>query len=223
MATFPKSPSYSIFVRFRRSRLALRRGIPRLEDALAIAEQMRAARFHDRSGVFVVREPEGTVIPLAPVSEEGRRSAPAASAPSPSSAPPSPAAPSRTPVPARPGMAHEVQAVLALQARAARLREILDRAQAAQARLDQAFSASTRTLEGMGVAPPADLRRTHATIGALRTSWARSLASFEHVTLLAARRLETTWTEMDGAVSKPEEEPPPADIAPCLAGMTDPE
>jgi hypothetical protein len=55
-------PSYSIFVRFRKSRLALRRGIVRLEDACALADELRKNRFHNQDAVFVVREPEGVVV-----------------------------------------------------------------------------------------------------------------------------------------------------------------
>ena len=65
MTAYPRRSSYGIFVRFRRSRLALRRGVIRLEDALAIAEQLRANRFHDRGDIFVVKEPEGTIVELA--------------------------------------------------------------------------------------------------------------------------------------------------------------
>lgn len=61
-ATHLQRSGYGIFVRFRRSRLTLRRGIVRVEDALALAEELRASRFHDRGDIFVVKEPEGIIV-----------------------------------------------------------------------------------------------------------------------------------------------------------------
>ncbi len=87
--------SFGVYVRFRRSRLPLRRGIDTLEQALAAATALRASRFHDGGDVFVVREPEGTIVELveaAPAAGSLQSSAPPSSAP-PSSAPPSSASP----------------------------------------------------------------------------------------------------------------------------------
>src|SRR5271170_2062230 len=66
VTAYPRQTSYGIFVRFRRSRLALRRGVTHLEEALTIAQQLRASRFHDRGEIFVVKEPEGTIVELEP-------------------------------------------------------------------------------------------------------------------------------------------------------------
>lgn len=54
--------TYGVFVRFRRSKLRLRRGIARLEDAMAIAESLRRERLDGGSDVFVARESDGAVV-----------------------------------------------------------------------------------------------------------------------------------------------------------------
>ncbi|MFT3764878.1 MAG: hypothetical protein QM820_05075 [Minicystis sp.] len=67
-----KGTTYGVFVRFRKSRLPLRRGIVRLEEALTIAATLRRERLHGRDDVFVVREPDGAVID-GPGAEEPAR------------------------------------------------------------------------------------------------------------------------------------------------------
>src|SRR5262245_6510332 len=57
-----KDTTFGVFVRFRKSRLPLRRGISRLEDALAVAATLRRDRLHGQDDVFVVREPDGIVV-----------------------------------------------------------------------------------------------------------------------------------------------------------------
>jgi hypothetical protein len=59
---------FSVFVRFRKSRLPLRRGIGSLEEAVAAAEALRRERLHGKDDIFIVREPEGTVIELPALS-----------------------------------------------------------------------------------------------------------------------------------------------------------
>jgi hypothetical protein len=62
----PGAPAtYGVFVRFRQKRLALRRGIPCIEDAVAIAEALRAERLHGRDDVFVARERDGEAVTAA--------------------------------------------------------------------------------------------------------------------------------------------------------------
>jgi hypothetical protein len=111
MNQYPRRPSYGIFVRFRRSRLALRRGISRLEDALQIADALRVSRFHDRGDIFVVKEPEGTIVapapqPGHPLTTEGTPGDAVTMGPSPPSpvtpetCPENPAPPGRGPSPA---------------------------------------------------------------------------------------------------------------------------
>lgn len=70
--SLPRGITYGVFVRFRRSRLALRRGIARIEEAVAIAEALRAERLHGRDEVFVARESDGVAV-----SDGSERSEPA--------------------------------------------------------------------------------------------------------------------------------------------------
>src|SRR4051812_8890952 len=54
--------SYDLCVKFRGSRLALRRGLTSLEQALSIADELRANRFHDHESLIVVMHPGGEAI-----------------------------------------------------------------------------------------------------------------------------------------------------------------
>jgi len=54
--------TYSVFTRFRRSRLALGRGMPTVEVAIAFANRVRQVRFHDPDHVFVVDDETGAVV-----------------------------------------------------------------------------------------------------------------------------------------------------------------
>lgn len=58
--------TYGVFVRFRRSKLRLRCGIERIEDALSIAEALRRERPDGGGDVFVARESDGVVVSPAP-------------------------------------------------------------------------------------------------------------------------------------------------------------
>jgi hypothetical protein len=62
--------TYSIFARFRRNRLALMRRVS-LEDALKFIVKLRAERFHDPDGVFIVSDRTGNTV------DERRLEAPA--------------------------------------------------------------------------------------------------------------------------------------------------
>jgi hypothetical protein len=59
-------PSYSVFVRFRRTRLVMRRGIRSLDGALEFAEALRRERFHQPERVIVVDDATGRPIEDVP-------------------------------------------------------------------------------------------------------------------------------------------------------------
>jgi hypothetical protein len=59
-------PRYGVFVRFRRTRLTMKRGIEDLAEALEFARQVRALRFHDPESVVVLREPDGVAVDECP-------------------------------------------------------------------------------------------------------------------------------------------------------------
>jgi hypothetical protein len=247
LATYPRRPSYGIFVKFRRSRLALRRGIVHLEDALALAEQLRASRFHDRGDIFVVKEPEGTLIevpppalpsvppvtvaPAHPETPQSRwelrpavtmgalppKPRPAPSQPVPvdeaKPAPPTPQAlgavaearpPVEIPPPARrsalprASSAHELADLLRLIAQANDVRGTVDRARVAQARFERACQAMDHASQRHDAPPAVDLRHNQERLLALRTSSARSVASFERVAIVVERRLAVAWAEATG-------------------------
>lgn len=54
--------SYSIFVRFRKSRLPLARGIDSFESALQRLESFRRERLHGRDDVFIVDDASGQKV-----------------------------------------------------------------------------------------------------------------------------------------------------------------
>lgn len=64
--TVVRISTYGIFVRFRKSRLALRKGITSLPVAMEIAAQLRADRLHGQRDLFIVKYPEGTIVELPP-------------------------------------------------------------------------------------------------------------------------------------------------------------
>lgn len=66
-----KAPSYSIFVRFRNTRLTMQRNIPSLEEAVACATALRATRFHAPDSVFIVREPGSMLVDEAALPRAG--------------------------------------------------------------------------------------------------------------------------------------------------------
>jgi hypothetical protein len=76
----PRKTTYAVFVRFRHTRLRLRRGISTVEAAFAFANEVRALRFHDPEEVFVAREPDGVIViepaPTVPVAGTGILHAP---------------------------------------------------------------------------------------------------------------------------------------------------
>jgi hypothetical protein len=221
VAIYPRPPSYGIFVKFRRSRLALRRGIVTLEEALSLAEQIRESRFHDRGDVFVVKEPEDVTVDaewlrprtvadavqvaqvagtgLGRVNSPIGGTAPRASSPAPAA--PSPSPPQRYPLP--------LDSLLRLSAQVDRMGRAVDRARAAQARFDSACLTAGDTLSrwekapGAGGGPIAGLRQSVDRALALRGSAARSIASFESASLLFRRRVEAVWVESTGQPAPP--------------------
>jgi len=54
--------SYSVFVRFRRKRLTLSRGIRSLDAALAFADRLRRERFHDPDSILVIDDRSGEAV-----------------------------------------------------------------------------------------------------------------------------------------------------------------
>ena len=57
-----KGPSYSVYVRYRKGRLALAKAITELDDAIAKAAALRSERLHDADHVFVVRDDTDEVV-----------------------------------------------------------------------------------------------------------------------------------------------------------------
>lgn len=209
-SVYPRRSSYGIFVRFRRSRLALRRGVTLLEDALAIAEQLRASRFHDRGEIFVVKEPEGTIVETEPAAGAAPPPDPIVTAEPPrAEPPPAPAldvAPAWTPIvpPRAPSddgghasrrIHRERATVLRLIEQIDQVRRAIDRSHAALARLDRAFAAGEGLLQARGESSPEAFRRNHERLGALRMSAANGVASFEETAVLLERRLECAWAD----------------------------
>jgi hypothetical protein len=67
----PSGPSYSVFARFRKGRIALGRHLRSLSDALAFASRVAAERFHDPEAVFIVDDHTGFEVPGAARSASG--------------------------------------------------------------------------------------------------------------------------------------------------------
>jgi hypothetical protein len=204
---YPRRTSYGIFVRFRRSRLALRRGVAQLEEALEIAQQLRASRFHDRGEIFVVKEPEGTIVELAPpsdaptalvtaqpqsVSERPPPAAPDCAEGEPLVLPPAPA---HDEAPAYRAIHRDRARVLHLIEQIDLVRRTIARSHAALARFERAFDAAESLLQDHGGSSPDVFRRNHQRLAVLRASAAKSVASFEQTAVLLERRLESAWTD----------------------------
>jgi PAS domain-containing protein len=70
MTAPPDRPrTYSVYARYRKSRLKLMVGLPSLERALAGAERLRAGRFHGRDAVIVVDDLTGEAVEdMGPIS-----------------------------------------------------------------------------------------------------------------------------------------------------------
>ena len=215
MTTPPKPSSYGIYVRFRRSRLALRRGVPELADALALAEELRASRFHDRGDIFVVKEPEGTVVelpsapPLGTPAEPERLSgsvalatlARAPDAPVSTGGIPRATRPSSSGPPAAPpGLAR----ILQLGEQVDHLRLTLERARTAQERFVRALAAADGTMRAHWASSPPDaFRRNRERLTPLLATGEQTLASFERVGAVVERRLQRAWAEATGVPCVP--------------------
>jgi hypothetical protein len=222
MNKYPRRSSYGIFVRFRRSRLSLRRGIVRLEDALALAEELRASRFHDRGDVFVIKEPEGTLVEALPEGsvsmgvsmgpQAGPNPGPASQAPPAASvveptpvqpALPPPATPHVLTVGASPpsprsrgrSVGDDLATVYRLTFQLEQARRMIARTREAQARFDGAFAAAEKAILFHGVSPPDALRRHHERLGGAHDTASRAVASCEHIAALLEQRLEALWAE----------------------------
>jgi hypothetical protein len=220
--------SYSIFVKFRRSRLALRRGIAGREEALALAEELRAGRFHDRDDIFVIKEPEGTVVdagtpettpPTASVAPETTPpTASVAPAPPVDEAEEAPAddgararGPARTPLsppPSRPASrplgAHDINSILSLAARLERMRRAMASASSASARVDRALLAATGALSARGRQAPDGLLRSHQRLRDVREASSAAAASCERVAVMLERRVRIAWAAVAPAGRRPE-------------------
>jgi len=168
---------YGVFVRFRKSRLPLRRGIASLDEATLAAEALRRERLHGKNDVFIVREPDGAVIelPALPVDPPAERGL-ATLAPI---APPAPA-----PALAAPISASWAQAEASLHARIEPAQRAMARAAEARARFDRSAQALGAALQRPDA--PAALVEHHARTMALRALTARALASFEAATAVVA-------------------------------------
>jgi hypothetical protein len=178
---------YAVFVRFRRSRLVLRRGIVELEEALKIALQLRADRLHGRDDLFVLRQPDGEVIPLpdddlpedesadAAASAEARADASAEHA----NGVAEHALPEPEPVDARTGPN---------VARLERMRRAIEKSRAARARMESTLSAMERQIEEDGDEGSA-LAHLHAQLHEVHDATVRAAGSFEAVTALLVRKL----------------------------------
>jgi hypothetical protein len=195
---------YGIFVRFRQSRLPLRRGIARLEDALALADQIRAERFHKQDAVFVVKEPEGIIVTAASLEEEPAPSAPPpVPAPVPASLSPSPIAPpaddALPPAPARPvsgetafGQSVDPAALRRWTEQLQAMQRALAQARRAQARLESAYAAAGSLIRIHGEAPDAFVYH-HQRLGSLCDSTRRTVASVERSAAMVERHLQAAW------------------------------
>lgn len=155
--------SYSVFVRFRRSRLRLRCGIQDVDEAITTACELRKERFHDKDAVFVVQEPEGVIVELP----EG-----------PDSGVVTPRAPF-----------FEAQPSLSAQEETSgQARRAAELAHEARARFDLAYTSMERAMEAGGERVPPALRRCHAKLGQVRAISAAAVAALEHNGVASERR-----------------------------------
>ena len=69
----PEPATYSVFVQYRSRRLTMRRHLPTLDHAVALARELRNLRFHDRDHVLVIDDRSGEVVrdTTEPRSERG--------------------------------------------------------------------------------------------------------------------------------------------------------
>jgi len=187
----------------------LRRGIDTLEHALAAATALRASRFHDGGDVFVVREPEGTIVELVevdlPAGTDSLSAAPPSSAPPPSDVPPSTEALQAEPPPAAPPDSEPPRAAgewvvephvqARLDALAAQLEQAhlaIARARAARERFERAYAEAGRALrihDGYGVEAAEAINAYRARLDATRDLSVRTVASCERSASLIAERL----------------------------------
>lgn len=58
----PEPATYSVFVQYRSRRLTMRRHLPTLDRAVALARELRNLRFHDRDHVLVIDDRSGEVV-----------------------------------------------------------------------------------------------------------------------------------------------------------------
>lgn len=209
--------TYGVFVRFRKSRLPMRRGIGRLEEALEIAETLRRERLHGPDDVFVVRETDGVRVdgaaPSAPPATSGAVEIDD-ERPALDGAPRNRAA-------AGPGAAQEPRhanghravdaarpspdALWHLMAGLERARRASARAAGVHARFERTATALEAAVQRGGGAPPR-LVQQQARMQALRALIASAAASFDRATALAEARLQGVWTE--AATAAPPRPPP---------------
>jgi hypothetical protein len=181
-----RASSYGIFVRFRKTKLALRRGITSLPLALEIAAQLRADRLHGQRDVFIIKHPEGTVVELPPPER--------VAAPSPA---PQIALPALDPEPVHDGAANGartrapvevVPAELArvpARARPDRMQRAIARARAARASFERTVPAPTP--DGLG----AELVEIQERLMVLHAATCRVAETFEAIVVLLEKRNAT--------------------------------
>ena len=58
----PRNSTFSVYVRFRKGRLPLKKGIRTIEEAREMLRALRAERFHDANQLFLVDEDTGVEI-----------------------------------------------------------------------------------------------------------------------------------------------------------------
>ncbi len=185
--------SYGIYVRFRRSRLPLRKGIDTLEHALVAAAALRAGRFHDGGDVFVVKEPEGTIV--EPTLAEPSTLPPPASSPLPEA--PRDDVPSTLPTPLFPRAVVEARAddrarmrLEVLEAQLVQSQRAIARARAAQERFERAYVEAERVLRVHGRRADEAILSHRARVGAARELSARTVAHCEESAALLVERVE---------------------------------
>ena len=128
---------FSVFVRFRGSRLLLRRGIRSFAEASVIAEELRANRFHDREAIFIQRSED------------------------------LPAARARAPEPAAlPAPASLASRAMTLAERLEHVRLLKERALASRERFERACQAAEDALEHRGTEALERVRDRLAALGA---------------------------------------------------------
>jgi hypothetical protein len=130
--------TYGVYTKFRQSRLALRRGIVDVADAIEFARQMRALRFHDPDDVVIVQEPSDVIVGDAPCVPATEVLGPA----------PPQVAPAPIKVPSRLDVDGHVANLLRFYDGMQRAKQSCRRAASAQARFEDVFSATQEKLGG---------------------------------------------------------------------------